>query len=230
MIRAIVAGGTGNVGTFIVRALLERGMSVIVPSRSAEAITSLRRHLQPLLGVREIARLETVITDVGAGRGQLDPSLRDADAVIASLGRFVPATSLLAAPLADLDAVLDHYVRAHFAVAQKLLPDLIDRRGTYLFINGPLAFESRPGMQADLVSIATAAQHMLFRTFSDELKDSGARIAEIVNYAFIRDRRTQPGSAVPGEATGALIADLIADGERDIHGQSIHMRETPTLA
>ena len=230
MTRTIVAGGTGNVGTFIVRALLERGASVTVPSRSAEAIASLREHLQPLLRARDLDRLQTVVTDIGNGNGPLDPSLRGADAVIASLGKFVPAASVLRAPLTDLDAVLDLYVRAHFAVAQKFLPELIDRRGTYIFINGPLAFESRPGMGGDLVSIATAAQHMLFRTLADELKDSGVRVAEIVNYAFIRNRRTQPGSAVPGEATGALIADLVTDGEGDIHGQSIHVRETPTLA
>ena len=38
----VVAGGTGNVGRYLVRALLERGARVIVPSRTAEHLEALR--------------------------------------------------------------------------------------------------------------------------------------------------------------------------------------------
>ncbi|MEX2574713.1 MAG: SDR family NAD(P)-dependent oxidoreductase [Balneolaceae bacterium] len=41
-----VAGGTGNVGSFIVRGLLKEGARVAVPSRSEEKIESLRNHIR----------------------------------------------------------------------------------------------------------------------------------------------------------------------------------------
>ena len=218
--RVVVAGGTGNVGTFIVQALLERGATVVVPSRSQQSIATLRAYLAPRVDNLSWKRLQTVYGDV-AGPSDI-PGLGDPDAVVASLGTFIPAASLLSAAGADLDKVLNDYVRAHFEVARRFLPGLIETRGTYIFINGPLAFETRPEWGAGLVSIATAAQHMLFRALAQELGPTGVRIAEVVNYAFIRERRTQPGSAVTAEAAGAFVADLIAHSEHDIHGQTIH--------
>ncbi|HEX6177777.1 MAG TPA: SDR family NAD(P)-dependent oxidoreductase, partial [Thermoanaerobaculia bacterium] len=132
--RVVVAGGTGNVGTFIVKALLEHGAAVTVPSRSERSLAAFRAHLQPRTDESSWKRLRTIVTDVAAADAALDP--REPHAVVASLGTFIPAPSLLKASVADLDEVLHDYVRAHFAVAQRFLPALVEKRGTYIFING----------------------------------------------------------------------------------------------
>jgi hypothetical protein len=102
--------------------------------------------------------------------------------------------------------------------------------GTYLLVHGPLAFELRPEFGTHLISIATAGQHMLFRALARELDDSPTRVVELVIRAFIRDRQTQPGSPLSGEAVGAFVAYLLAAAGPEIHGRSIHVRSLELVA
>lgn len=103
------------------------------------------------------------------------------------------------------------------------------RGGTYVFINGPLAFEPWEGSEAGLVSTATAGQQMLFRALAQELDGSEVCVAELVNHAFIREKQTQPSSPIPGEAVGAFASYLVSEEARDVHGQSIQLRSMEQL-
>ena len=231
----VVAGGTGNVGAFIVRALLERGATVAVPSRSVQSLTTLRAYLSSHVGEADLDRLHTFVGIVGEESGteklreQITDVVGSPDAVVATLGGFIPAPSLLDATTDDLQRVLDAFLLAHFVVARTFLPDLKERGGTYVFINGPLAFEPWKGSEAGLVSTVTAAQHMLFRSLAQELEDSAARVVELVNYAFIREKRTQPSSPLPGEDVGAYVAHLVSGDADLIHGKSIHLKSPEQL-
>lgn len=231
----VVAGGTGNVGSFLVRALLERGATVAVPSRSEQNLQALRAHLAQQLNDTALDRLHPFVGDLGDEAGaeaihqQIASALGAPDAVIASLGRFQPAPSLLEASVADLEQVIQDYLIAHFVVARTFLPGLKARGGTYVFINGPLALEPWEGSAAGLVSTATAGQQMLFRALAQELDDSEARVVELINHAFIRDKQTQPSSPIPGEAVGAFASYLVSEGARDVHGQSIPLRSMEQL-
>lgn len=101
--------------------------------------------------------------------------------------------------------------------------------GTYVLLQGPLAFEVHPEFGTDLISIATAAQHMLFRVLAKEADESAARVVELVSHAFIRDLQTQPGSALSGEAVGAYAAYLLSGAGEKVHGQSIELRSLEQL-
>lgn len=230
----IVAGGTGNVGSFIVRALLERGANVVVPSRSEQKLDGLRQHLGSVAGGAVLDRFHGFIGDLSdeadAERlserivGEVGPP----DAALASLGRWHSVPSLLSARADDFEPVLDGYLLAHFRVARTLLPLLLDAGGVYVSVNGPLAFKLWPGSRTDLVSIATAAQHMLFRALAQELEEQPVQVIELVTHAFIRNRQTQPGSPLPGEAVGAYAAYLLS-GAADAHGDSIRLRSMEQL-
>jgi hypothetical protein len=150
--------------------------------------------------------------------------------VVASLGDFLPARSLLAADAEQLRRVLDDYTIAHFTVARAFLRELQAVGGKYIFINGPLAFQPWPDSAADLVSIATAAQHMLFRALSQELAAGPAEVLELVVYTYVRRRETQPGSAVSAEAIGRYVSDLLFDDSQRRHGESIHLRTAEQAA
>jgi NAD(P)-dependent dehydrogenase (short-subunit alcohol dehydrogenase family) len=100
------------------------------------------------------------------------------DAVVASLGSFAAAPSLLAASRALLERVLADYLVAHFVVARTFVPVVASSGGSYLFINGVLAFAPMPG--SGLVSVATAGQAMLADAIMQETKSSGARVNELV--------------------------------------------------
>lgn len=230
----VVTGGTGNVGSFIVPALLERGATVAVPSRSEKNLQELRAHLAPQLDDAALDRLRPFVGDVGSETGavelqeQITQEISPPDAVVASLGRFVSTPSLLEASVDDLEQVVQSYLIGHFVVARTFLPDLQDRGGTYVFINGPLAFKPWK-KETGLVSTVTAAQQMLFQSLTHELDGSKARVVELVTHAFIRNKQTQPTSRLPGEAVGAYASYLISGAARDVHGQSIQLRSLEQL-
>jgi NAD(P)-dependent dehydrogenase (short-subunit alcohol dehydrogenase family) len=232
----VVAGATGNVGPFVVRALLERGASLAAPSRSEEKLGGLREHLREHVDETSLARLHTFAGDLGDEREaavlrqQISEEVGTPGAVVASVSDYVAAPSLLDARADELQRALDTAVLAHFAIARTFLPVLRDSGGTYVFLQGPLAFELYPGYGGDLVSIATAAQHMLFRALAQELAESRARVVELVGHMLIRDRQTQPASPLSGEGVGAFVAHLLAGAGDEVHGQSIHLRSPEQLA
>lgn len=232
----VIAGGTGNVGSFVVRALLERGATVAVPSRSEETLGELREHLSWHVSDTDFDRLHTFVgdlsdeTEASELRQRIIGDVGRPDAALASLGTFVTAPSLLDADPDDLQQALDGYLHSHFMVARTFLPDLQESGGTYVLVQGPLAFEPWPESSADLVSIATAGQHMLFRALAEGVSESPAQVVELVSHAFLRNRRAQPSSPIPGEAVGAYAAYLLSGAAgAEIHGESVHLRSLDQL-
>lgn len=225
--RALIAGGTGSVGRVVVAAFLAAGAEVVVPSRSAEKAASLREFVDGSGGAGE--RLVTVVGDLSdAGdavrvRDEVLSRPGGLDAVVATLGRFVPAPSVLDASRADLQAALDGYLVAHFMVARTFLPALRERGGSYVFINGPLAFAPLfPG--AGLVSVVTAAQAMLARTVMKEEAEGAVRVNEVVVQT-----RFAPGDPADGAGpvsqgdVGRFLAALASPAGAGVRGETIHL-------
>lgn len=209
----VVAGGTGNVGRHIVAALLQKGATAFVPSRSERKLDVLRT------SVGEAGeRLVTVVGDVADEqdcariRDGIAESLPSGlDAVVASLGRWANAPSMLGADRADLVQSLENYVVAHFVVARTFLPVLVENGGSYTSINGPSAFGTWPG--SGLVSVATAAQSMLARVLAEEMAPSGSvRITELVIHpsAWIGPDDTRGGGPIDGPAVGRYVAGIVS--------------------
>lgn len=226
----LVAGGAGRVGRHIVGALLDAGATVIVPSRSADRAGELRKTTVPA----HQDRLVTLVGDIGDERdGQrlLDEALAVAGPLhgaVASLGGFVAAPSILAAPRRDLVRALEGYLLAHFDVARTVIPALRERGGGYVFINGPLAFDARfPG--TGLVSIATAGQAMLARVLAKELEDTRVRVNELVIYSSFGWGRDDQ-NAVSGADIGRYVAYLLSDRGAGVRGQTIHLKSPEQLA
>ncbi len=226
----LVAGGTGNVGRHLVRALLDHGADVIVPSRSPERVVALRERL----GDQGIERFSSISWDLRHEatadrlRDQLPAAARSLHAVVASLGRFVAAPSLLAAPLADLQNALDDYLIAHFLTARTFLP-LIRPGGSYTFINGPLAFDSL-FEGTGLVSIATAAQAMLARVVMKETQHMPVRANEVIVYTmFGGDDKDPAPAAVAREDVARYVVYLAAATGSAIKAQTVHLNSREPL-
>src|SRR5690348_3675091 len=131
----VVAGGTGNVGRVLVQGLLAAGATIVVPSRSAtdgrSATTGSRSD--------RLIMLPGNIGDEQDARRLRDIVLQrfhHIDGVVATLGHFVPAKTVLGASPSDLELVLESYPVAHFVVARTLLPEVAKTGGSYIFING----------------------------------------------------------------------------------------------
>lgn len=222
----VIAGGTGNVGSFIVRQLLASGAQVAVPSRSGKKVESLRSHLNQFDDVN-LNNFHTFIGDISdeSVSDKLLDKIMDTvgrpNGAISTLGGFIPAPSLLTVEMEKFHSVMENYLHAHFAVARLILPVLRDNGGTFIFVNGPLALNPWEG--SGLVSISTAAQQMLFKSLAKELENSNVHVSELMNYAYIRNRKTQPESKVKGEAVGILASWMISDESTDTHGKTIHL-------
>jgi len=202
---SLVAGGTGNVGRAIVHGLLMRRATVVVPSRSASKLEALGRAEGPDTQNRLITIVGDVSDEQDAERIRAEALERAGrlDAVVASLGSFAAAPSLLAASRATLDRVLADYLLAHFVAARTFIPLFAKTGGCYLFINGPLAFAPTPG--SGLVSIATAGQAMLVDVLVRETASSLARVNELVVNVGVGW-----GSADETQRNGERVADAVA--------------------
>lgn len=228
---ALVAGGTGNVGRVIVGALLDAGARVVVPSRSPAKLERLRADAgegrdERLIGLEgEIGDerdAERLLREIASRAGPLD-------AAVASLGRFVAAPSVLAAPSRDLQQVLDGYLLAHFNVARAVMPVLRETGGSYTFINGLLAF--RPAFPGTgLVSIVTAAQAMLARVVMSETEDTPVRVNEVVLYTRFGWSDEDPAKdSVSQEDVGRYLALLASPEGATVRGQTIHLNTLEPL-
>ena len=231
----VAAGGTGNIGTHVVRALLEAGATVAVPSRASEKGTDLKAFLGERLDEEKLARLAIFVGDLSDQEGgtrlvdEIVSTVGDPTGAVASLGRFVAAPSLLEAHPSDLRDALEGYTVAHFMAARALIPAVRRGGGTYVFINGPLAIGPWKDSGAGLVSVATAGQQMLFRALAQELEDANTSLVELVVHAFVRNRETQPGSPFPAEAVGRYVAHLLAERPSTHHGESIQLDSADVL-
>lgn len=230
----VVAGGTGNVGSFLVAGLLGKGATVAVPSRSEQKINELKDHLLNHVDESVLANLHTYLGDLSDEseaeevRGKIIQNSGEPDGVVATLGHLVPAPSLLDVSVEEMETVLKGNLIAHHMVAKTFLPGLRKKGGNYVFINGPLALKPWKGSGTALVSITTAAQQMLFKSLAQELEDDEVTIAEVITYAFIRNKKTQPGSALTGEDLGNFVASLASGALGDTHGQTFQLESAET--
>jgi NAD(P)-dependent dehydrogenase (short-subunit alcohol dehydrogenase family) len=231
----LVAGGTGNVGRHIVDALLRRGATVVVPSRTPAKLDALRRAVGPA-GERLVTLTGEIADERDAARLRDEASRRAPSglgAVVASLGRWANAPSLLAATRAELVDALENYVLAHFVVARTFIPALTAHGGSYVLVNGPSAFAPWPG--SGLVSIATAAQAMLATVLAREPGIGDAvRVTELVIHpsAWIGPETTPGGGPIDGPAIGRYVAGLVGDviAGRATDGPTVHLRSPEQLS
>lgn len=218
--RVLVAGGTGTVGRYLVKAQLAAGASVVVPSRQQAKLDALAAGVDPA----HRGRLFTIAGDITDGRDapRLLENAEVLDGAVASLGGFIGAPSVLAAPRADLERAMASYTFAHFSAAQALLPALEERGGGYVMINGSLAFDPDfPG--TGLVSIATAAQTMMARVLMKERAGLRTRINEVVIYSSL-GRGNDEANEVKGTDIGGFVSYLVSDAGVAVKGQIIHLR------
>jgi 3-oxoacyl-[acyl-carrier protein] reductase len=228
----LVAGGTGNVGAHLTRQLLLAGARVVVPSRSAGKLAKLRGALGEPLGERLIG-IEGDVAGPDNSVKVREQAERLAggpiDGVVASLGGFVGAPSVLAAPLEDLERAVQGYLYTHFVVARTFLPTLAETGGAYILINGPLAWNPMfPG--TGLVSIATAAQAMLAKVLMKEMAETRARVNEVVLYSAFGWGDAEKRNTVTGEDIGRYVAYLASDAGSAIRGQTLHLRSLDDAA
>jgi len=207
---AVVVGATGDVGRGIVLALSGAGYRVAAVGRSMAGLEVLRRDL----GISDLMLVEGSV-------GSKDEAARLAEALArADLRPEVIAISVngksAALPLRDLDSDhLDRVVREnvspHLIAANALIP-VVTAGGTYIGIGGGMADNVFSGMTA--ISMAQAAQRVLYRYLAREPSFSEVNVRELMLYSMIAGR-SRADIAEPhwisAEEVGRHVVAILAD-------------------
>jgi NAD(P)-dependent dehydrogenase (short-subunit alcohol dehydrogenase family) len=214
----LVAGGAGVAGECVTRALLDRGATVAVPSRSPARLDRLRSGLDPAV----FPRLHGVPGDLGDPTGvvgvrdRVVAEIGPLDGVVASLGAWWEGAPLTEVPYEVWQRILHDNLTTHFLVAQTFLPLLRDRPdAVYIALSGIAAL--RPIPLSGPISVTDIAQTMLLRVFAAELDDEPVRIHEVailtpvVTRHWAEEDPVEPGW-LTGEQVGSYVAEVVAPG------------------
>ncbi len=227
----LVAGGTGSVGEGIVRAFLRQGASVVVPSRSQEAIDRLRNALAGA-PVERLLTLVGNISDVDEAARLRDEILarhKAIDAVVASLGgTWEEKLNLVDVPMETWRKYWESNLTPHYVCARTFLPTLAKQKGTsYTLLGGLSAVLTVP--QYSVVSINSAGQLMLAKTLMEELKDTSVRINQVM-LGFINTRARAAYARpewITADEVGAFCAYLASSEASMISGGIIQLGNRP---
>ncbi len=232
----VVAGGAGVAGECVVAALLARGATVAVPSRSGPRLERLR-------AVHDCPDLHTYLGAMDSADGAADVCARivadlgQIHGVVASLGGWWAGHALVDLPEATWRELLDVNLTSHFLAARAFLPALVNhrspaargaiesgaiaprRRGVYLTLNGIAA--DKAVANSGPISATGAAQRMMLRVLAEELlaedvfaQDMGAghvRLHEVTVRTPIITRHWDGSPIQPGWLDGHVVGAYVAD-------------------
>jgi len=204
----VVAGGAGVVGECVVRALIDHGARVAVPSRSHERFDALRdRIASPNLHgfVADVTDLDSATALETEITGTLGPI----DGVVATIGGWWAGPHLASLDIRTWHEMVNSHLTSHFVVARAFLPALADRtESVYVTTGGIAAVHPEPG--SGPVSITGAAQAMMMRVLAAELAGRAVRVHEVDIYTPVVTDRWDDSEIQPDWLTGRDVGDYIA--------------------
>ena len=177
---AVVAGGTGGVGEGIVRSLLKKDFTVVVPSRSKYKVQRLVEYTSDI----KTGKLSPIVGDVDNEESSailqnyLSREFKSIDLVVASIGGWHQGYPIQSYSLEDWNRILENNLTSHFLTIKTLVPLLNPQNGFYFHINGFSAEGGYP--MAGPVAMTAAAQKSLIQTLGKELSRTGIQVHELI--------------------------------------------------
>lgn len=163
---ALVTGASSGIGAAIAAALAAEGASVQAVARRAGPCDDLRWRLVDL---GDPAAVE-------AAAAQAAAEIDGLDALVHAAG-FYATGSVADAPLADLDRLWSVNARAPWTLTRALLPALVARQGSVVFINSSVWPNARGGLGG------YAASKYALKAMADALRDEvnaqGVRVLSV---------------------------------------------------
>ena len=199
---ALVAGGTGGLGSGIARLLVRRGARVAVTfrenaDRAAELIAELR------------VRADSVeLTDAAAVAHYIQ-DLGEVHTVVYAAGPHVPMLHLSRISPRELSRQLEADVTAFFTLASAVLPALRRSGGSLVAVT--TAATSRFAVRDGLSAVPKAAVETLVRGLAAEEGRFGVRV----------------NAVGPGMLTDGMAQRLIASGDLDDRALEVARANTP---
>lgn len=177
-------------GVGVVRALLARGATVIVPARSLHELTWLKDDVADI----STGKLITLLSDMP----DYDKAVDIIEGILEEFGRIdlvVSAfecrwsgPSLIDVGICDWQKVIDQYVTAYFVAGRVVLHKMRERNhGTFISIADSESIQVKA--YSSLAGIATGMQVELSRLFAENIKESNVGFHHLfINNVVTRDK------------------------------------------
>ena len=222
---ALVAGGTGALGSAIALALLAEGAHVTVTYRRAEEFAA----LQKAAGEAPLAGAQTDVTDPEAAEQLIAGLVRDRgrlDVLVNAVGGYVGGAPLWQADPAALDRMLSLNLRSGHALMRAAAPVLLrNGRGAVVNIAARAALEHGAGAAA--YNASKAAALALFDSLAADLAGSGVRVNSVLPSIIDTpaNRAAMPKADFArwpkADEIARVVLFLCSDDARVIHGAAI---------
>ncbi|MDP3173373.1 MAG: SDR family oxidoreductase [Phenylobacterium sp.] len=178
----LILGGTGDVGSGVIAALLDAGHSVLATSRGGPKAEALRnRHAG-----RSFHLIEGSVHDEAAAATLLQgvrARVDRVDGVLAGLSGARPqGKTLVEWSSADLLAIVHANLITHFVAAKTFVPIVVDG-GIYIGLGGAMADRIFPHYSYN--SMIQSAQRTMFRYLDHELENHRIAIRELIIGAMV---------------------------------------------
>lgn len=229
--RAVVTGASSGVSKAIALALAREGGQVALVGRTESKVQAVAAAARSGGGQTEAFTAEFCDdASVGLLGTALARSYAELDFLVHSAG-VIKLASIAQATLADFDTQFRCNVRAPFALTQQLLPALIARRGTVVFINSTVVGHARAGL-----SQYAATKHAL-KAIADSLRDevnkNGVRVLSVFlgrtatpmqeSVHAMEGRRYDASQFIQPEEAAEVVLNALASG-RSVELTNIELR------
>ncbi|MCV2396318.1 SDR family oxidoreductase [Actinotalea sp. M2MS4P-6] len=197
----VVAGGTGLVGSAVVRRLVADGARVVVPTRGADSHAPDGARVVRGVDWEHPETLLDVLTEPGwAPTG-----------AVAALGGWWLGDQLVDVAPDVWRRILESHLTAHWLAVRAIAPVLVGPDPAYVLLNGAAATEPMPG--SGPVNVTGAAQRMMVRVLREEPVGARVRFHEVSVLAAVGgdERNLDPGSEVDRADVAAAVVRTLAD-------------------
>lgn len=222
---ALVAGGTGALGSAVARLLLAEGAQVTVTYRKAEEFAALQR----AVGASALAGAQTDVTELGSAEQLIAGLVREhgrLDILVNAVGGYVGGAALWQADPAALERMLSLNLRSGHALARAAAPVLLrNGRGAVVNIAARAALEHGAGSAA--YNASKAAALALFDSLAADLAGSGVRVNSVLPSIIDTpaNRAAMPHADFArwpkADDIARVVLFLCSDDARVIHGAAI---------
>lgn len=211
--RIVVTGASGGVGTELVKALLNKGASVIAVSRNVEGLIKLKENLgvgdRLMVYAVDVTDKEAVFTAVE----QMVQVCGTIDGLINNAGIIQPFIKVQDLPWEKIEQVMkvNFYGQLYFIKA--LLPELLRRPEAHIVnIASMGGFLPVPGQV--IYGASKAAVKLLSEGLYAELKDTKVGVSLVLPGGINTDIAKRSGVAVSAGATNSAAAKILLSPQK----------------
>jgi NAD(P)-dependent dehydrogenase (short-subunit alcohol dehydrogenase family) len=213
----LVAGGTGALGTAVVRELLDAGHAIV----ATWIVPDERERLASL----PVELVEADLFDAGAADAAV-AAVKDLDAVVDLVGGFRSGPRVHETDPDEFEGIIRLNLTPAFTLARAAMPRMMDRGGgAFVGVSARPALRPFPGAAGYIT--AKAAVLAFIRALDAEYRDHGIRCNAILPSVIdtLANREAQPDADwskwVPPEEVAKVVRFLVSDESGPTSGAAI---------